>query len=125
METDCQALRDVLANDNLTAAHARWRDGILAHNIIAVRHIPGKLNVVADGLSRQWDNTDRTNDDGSEWSVNPEPRALTDVVNDMFTIDCVDEEQQKLRQRFVNEPMFLEVIDAILNICKSLFSEQY
>lgn len=66
IETDCQALKEVLTNDNLTAAHARWRDGILAHNIVAVRHIPGKLNVVADGLSRQWDNADRTGNDGSE-----------------------------------------------------------
>lgn len=116
VETDCQALKDVLTNDNLTATHAQWRDGILAHNIIVVRHIPGKLNVVADGLSRQWDNTDRAGNDGSDWSVNPKPKALTDVVNDVFAIDRVDDKQQKLRQRFANEPMFLEVIDAILNI---------
>jgi len=51
IETDCQALKDVLSNDNMSAAHARWRDGIIAHNIIAVRHVPGRLNVVADGLS--------------------------------------------------------------------------
>ena len=34
IETDCQALRDVLLKDKLNAAHARWRDGILAHQII-------------------------------------------------------------------------------------------
>ena len=33
VETDCQALRDVLMNDKLSATHARWRDGVLAHNI--------------------------------------------------------------------------------------------
>ena len=51
VETDCQALRDHLLNDKLSATHARWRDGILAHQITDVRHVPGKLNVVVDGLS--------------------------------------------------------------------------
>jgi hypothetical protein len=50
VETDCQALRDVLMNDKLSATHARWRDGVLAHNIVDVRHIPGITNI-ADGLS--------------------------------------------------------------------------
>ena len=62
IETDCKALKDVLSNDNISAAHARWRDGILAHNIVAIRHVPGRLNVVADRLSRQWDNTSRTDE---------------------------------------------------------------
>ena len=38
-------------NDNLSATHAHWREGILAHQIIDVRHVPGHVNVVADGLS--------------------------------------------------------------------------
>jgi len=33
IETDCQALRNHLMNDKLSATHARWRDGILAHQI--------------------------------------------------------------------------------------------
>src|SRR3978361_1852909 len=40
VETDCQALRDVLISDKLSATHARWRDGVLAHRIVDVRHIP-------------------------------------------------------------------------------------
>ena len=36
VETDCQALRDVLMNDKLSATHARWRDSVLAHNIVDV-----------------------------------------------------------------------------------------
>ena len=36
VETDCQALRDILINDKLSAMHARWRDGVLAHNIVDV-----------------------------------------------------------------------------------------
>jgi hypothetical protein len=50
VETDCQALHDHLLNDKLCATHARWRDGILAHQITDIRHVPGRLNV-ADGLS--------------------------------------------------------------------------
>lgn len=55
IETNCQALRDMLLNNHLNAAHARWRDGILAHRIVDVCHIPGKLNVIVDRLSRQWE----------------------------------------------------------------------
>jgi hypothetical protein len=51
IETDCQALQDVLMSDQLNAAHARWRDGIIAHKIMDMHHVPGKLNVIADGLS--------------------------------------------------------------------------
>ena len=36
VETDCQALRDVLMNDKLLATHARWCNSVLAHNIIDV-----------------------------------------------------------------------------------------
>ena len=36
VETDCQVLRDVLMNNKLSATHARWRDGVLAHNIVDV-----------------------------------------------------------------------------------------
>lgn len=115
IETDCKALKDVLSSDQISSAHARWRDGIIVHNIVAVRHVPGRLNVVADGLSRQWDNTERNDQDDTQWSVNPDPEATSGLVNDIFTLDKLPQEQQKLRERFQNEPLFLEVIDAILN----------
>jgi hypothetical protein len=51
IETDCQALRDVLMSDNLNATHARWCDSVLAHQIIDVCHIPGHINLVGDGFS--------------------------------------------------------------------------
>jgi hypothetical protein len=69
VETDCQALRDHLMNDKLSATHARWRDGILAHQITDVRHVPGRLNVVADGLSRANEGTQNEEGDGSGWTV--------------------------------------------------------
>src|SRR3984885_15792765 len=52
LETDCQALRDVLLSDALHAMHARWRDGVLAYNILDGKRIPGTNNI-ADGISRQ------------------------------------------------------------------------
>ena len=55
VETDCQALRDILMNDKLSATHARWRNSVLAHNIVDVWHIPGVTNI-ADGISRQYEN---------------------------------------------------------------------
>ncbi|TFY82945.1 hypothetical protein EWM64_g1070 [Hericium alpestre] len=66
VETDCQALRDVLLSDGLNSIHARWRDGILAYQIIDVKHVPGRLNVVADGLSRKAEGLPHTENDGSE-----------------------------------------------------------
>ena len=41
IETDCQALRDHLVNDKLSSTHARWRESILAHQTIDIRHVPG------------------------------------------------------------------------------------
>jgi hypothetical protein len=36
VEIDCQALQDVLLSPELNATHARWHDGVLAHQIIDV-----------------------------------------------------------------------------------------
>ena len=63
VRTDCQALRDVLMNDKLSAMHARLRDSVLAHNIIDVQHVLGVTNI-ADGLSRQYENTPGSDKDG-------------------------------------------------------------
>jgi hypothetical protein len=69
IETDCSAMRSTLLNPQLNVVHARWREGILAYHIVDIRHIPGKLNVVADGISRKWENTPPIPGDGSEWMV--------------------------------------------------------
>jgi hypothetical protein len=66
IETDCQALHDTLLSKKLSAIHACWRDSILAHQIINIRHIPGKINVVADGISHQWEGQDPSKGDSSE-----------------------------------------------------------
>jgi reverse transcriptase-like protein len=79
VETDCQALRDVLMNDKLSATHARWRDGVLAHNIVDVRHIPGVTNI-ADGISRQYENIPKSGTDGNEWDVDPDWESRAGLV---------------------------------------------
>jgi len=38
IKTDCIALRDTLLSDKLSLTHARWRDGILAYQLVDVRH---------------------------------------------------------------------------------------
>jgi hypothetical protein len=117
IETDCQALRDILRSEKPNAAHARWRDGILAHHIIDVRHVPGKTNVVADGLSRYGEGTENVEGDGSEWTVSEDWEAAQGLVNDVWTTEVLsDPIVTALKERFVEEPLFLEVIDALLMI---------
>ena len=114
VETDCQALRDVLMNDKLSATHARWRDGVLAHNIIDVRHVPGITNI-ADGLSRQHENTPKTDGDGSEWDVDPDWESGAGLVYSMNYIS-IPPQIQTLRDRFSATPLFRDVVDALEGI---------
>ena len=118
VETDCQALRDVLMNDKLSATHARWRDGVLAHNIIDVRHIPGVTNI-ADGISRQYENTPKSGNDGSNWEVDSDWESGAGLV---YGINCVSipPSTQNLRDRFETTPLFRDVIDALEGIQSGL-----
>jgi hypothetical protein len=114
LETDCQALRDVLLNDALQATHARWRDGVLAYDIMDVKHVPG-INNIADGISRQYEGMLKEQGDGSEWDVCPDPDTLTGVVQDLFQV-ATPNEHANLYARFVNEPIFAHIIDALLEL---------
>jgi hypothetical protein len=117
VETDCQALRDHLLNDKLSATHARWRDGILAHQIVDIRHVPGKSNVVADGLSRADEGSDNEEGDGSDWTVSEDWEANVGLTHDIFQLSNDETtEIANLRERFKDEPIFAEVIDAILGM---------
>ena len=103
-------------NEKLPAAHARWRDGILAHQIVDVRHIKGKNNPVGDGLSHQWaPGTERTAEDGSTWSVNPDWEERTGLAHDIFALTPTDgvDPPDDLETRFTAEPLFLQVVLAI------------
>jgi hypothetical protein len=118
IETDCQALRDVMLNDKLNAAHARWRDGILAQQITDVRHVPGKINVVADGISQKWEGLPRQVGDGSEWTVCEDWEEATGLVNDILHV-APSNDMTRLKERFKDEPVFTEVLDVLLAINNS------
>jgi hypothetical protein len=106
IETDCQALRDHLMNDKLSATHARWRESILAHQIIDVRHVPGRVNVVADGLSRANEGLPNEDGDGSQWTVSEDWETAAGLTHDIFYItDPTTPEVTQLRERFKDEPI--------------------
>jgi hypothetical protein len=117
IETDCQALRDVLVSTDLNATHARWRDGVIAHQITDVRHIPGRVNLVGDGISRKDEGQPRQPGDSSEWSVTPDWETARGLTYDLFTVTTTPTEpQRQLRERFKDENVFIEVIDALFGI---------
>ena len=113
---DCklQALWDVLLSDRLNATHARWWDSILAYKIVDVHHIPGITNI-ANSISRQYEGTPKGFGDGSEWRVSPNIDEATGVVQELFMVN-VPPEISTLREHFADEPLFLEVINALLEL---------
>ena len=115
LETDCQALRDTLSNDKLNATHARWKESVLQHHIVDVRYRPGKDNKAADGISRQFTSLPKVTGDGHEWTVGEDWYSDTGLSNDMFQITTTAE-HDKLRTRFAAEPMFLSILDALLEL---------
>jgi hypothetical protein len=52
LETDCQAVKDMLRNECMTGVRASWREAITGARIIELVHKAGATNWVADGLSR-------------------------------------------------------------------------
>jgi transposase InsO family protein len=55
--TDCEAIAGILSKQTVSAAHTRWREFILAHDIVRFTHRAGEKNVAADLLSRRRNNT--------------------------------------------------------------------
>ena len=119
IQTDCQVLCDMLLNNKLPSAHARWWDGILAHQIINVRHIKGKNNPVGDHLSCQWAlGSEWTATDGSVWSINPDWEEQTGLVHDIFKLTPAADNMDvtdSLETCFSAEPLFQQVILALYN----------
>jgi transposase InsO family protein len=114
IETDCQALRDCLLRDKMSVHHSRWKESILARNIIAIRHRPGVENPVADGLSRMWEGHERTDTDGSSWSVLPNWEATKGVVNDILSISYVPPQNHLLETQFAGDLFFEPIVKHLL-----------
>ncbi|TFK64745.1 hypothetical protein BDN72DRAFT_774190, partial [Pluteus cervinus] len=104
-------------SETLNATHSRWRDGVTSHQIIDVRHVPGKINVVADGLSRAMEGVAKEGGDGSEWTVSEDWETGHGLVHDLFAVSphsrTLTTEEEALRIRFESEPVFTEVLGAI------------
>lgn len=98
-----------MLNDKLNAVHARWRDRILAQQIIDVRHVPGKINIIVDGISRKWEGLPRQMGDGSEWTICEDWEATAGLINDILHV-APDSETEVLKERFKDEPIFKEVL---------------
>jgi hypothetical protein len=92
-------LRDHLTNKKLNATHSRWRDGVLDHHIVDVRHRPGHLNPVADGLSRQYVGKEVRAGDGHEWTVCEDWEARTGLTHDIFAVGEVAETTEAAAMR--------------------------
>ncbi|EMD37978.1 hypothetical protein CERSUDRAFT_48557, partial [Gelatoporia subvermispora B] len=73
--------------------------------------------VVADGLSRSREGLPRTNADGSAWSVCEDWESEAGLVNDLFLLEEVSAlPTHPLIARFQEEPLFREVVEAILDL---------
>ena len=118
VETDCQALQDDLMNDELSATHARWQDSMLAHNIIDVQLIPGVKNI-ADGLSRQYENTPRSEYDGSSWTVSPDWEEQAGLIFGINQV-AMELDAQTLLEWFKDEPVLKGVVEALVGMKSKL-----
>jgi hypothetical protein len=80
-------------------------------------NVPGRLNVVADGLSRASEGTEIRIGDGSDWTVSEDWEANAGLIHDIFQLtDASTPEVAQLREQFKSEPIFAEVIDTILEL---------
>jgi transposase InsO family protein len=113
LETDCQAVRDVLWNPKLNATHSRWKESVLGHHIVDIRHRPGKTNKAADGISRQYSGLPQVAGDGHEWTVSEDWEAASGLSHDLFLVAPVPD-HEVLLLRFKDEPMYLSIIEALL-----------
>src|SRR6266481_3131314 len=119
IETDCQALQDVLLNKRQSATHARWEESIICRNIVDIWHRPGVSNVVADVISRKWSEArgPSTGKDGADWTVWPDWEASKGIVNNIMLIgDRMDREVEVhtgMHECFKEDPWLSEVVEAL------------
>ncbi|KAF8755144.1 hypothetical protein RHS01_05401 [Rhizoctonia solani] len=108
IETDCKALADLLGNNKLNLTHKRWRESIIARNIVAVRHKPGVKNIVCDRLSRMHEGR-RNKNEGREGSVDPGWESAHDLVNNLYLL-TTDTDSNALWDRYAEDDYFREIV---------------
>ncbi|KAG2738033.1 hypothetical protein P692DRAFT_201731996, partial [Suillus brevipes Sb2] len=58
----------------------------------------------------------RAEGDGSAWSVSEDWESAHGLVNDLLLVQLTDSMVSDLRERFAQEPLFLEVIEALQDL---------
>ncbi|KAF8715671.1 hypothetical protein RHS02_09979, partial [Rhizoctonia solani] len=110
VETDCKALADLLGNKKISSTHERWRNTIVAHRIVAVRHRPGAENPVCDGLSRMWQyREDSEEGNGREETVDPDWEAHKGLLVEVQYV-MEDTEAGETLRRFDGDEYFGDIV---------------
>ncbi|QRV90579.1 Retrovirus-related Pol polyprotein from transposon [Ceratobasidium sp. AG-Ba] len=109
IETRCKALADLLNNDKLNSTHKRWRESIIARNIIAVQHKPGAKNKVANGLSQMYKHCPQENAPGRKMTVDPGWETRQDIINNVYHL-ITDNPTADLIKRFEKDPHFSDIL---------------
>ncbi|QRV96465.1 Retrovirus-related Pol polyprotein from transposon [Ceratobasidium sp. AG-Ba] len=114
IETDCKALADLLGNNKLNSTHERWRESIIAHNIVGVKHRPGSENRVCDALSRMYEGRpDDNTGPGAALSVDPGWEAAKGIINDVYHL-VNNTPTAELIRRFANDSFFTDILMYLL-----------
>ncbi|QRV95675.1 Retrovirus-related Pol polyprotein from transposon opus [Ceratobasidium sp. AG-Ba] len=110
LEMDCKALADLLGNGKLNSTHERWRESIIARNIVAVRHLPGKDNKACDALSRMYEGRPDTDEGpGRQEDVDPGWESKKGLVNDLYLL-IPDSRNADLLKRFESDEYFSDIL---------------
>src|SRR6266481_1777346 len=114
IETDCQALCDVLLNKRQSTTHTRWEESITCRNIVDIQHWPGVSNVIADVISQKWLEArgPSTGKDGADWMVQPDWEAHKGIVNNIMHIGEA-EAHAEIWECFKDDPWLSEVVEAL------------
>jgi hypothetical protein len=81
LESDARAVLDFLEKEHLPPAHARWKEAVLGHEIIEVRHRPGVSNPM-DGPTREGMSAPPSTE-----AVDPGWETETGMINDLYMAD--------------------------------------
>ncbi|QRW13257.1 Retrovirus-related Pol polyprotein from transposon opus [Ceratobasidium sp. AG-Ba] len=110
LEMDCKALADLLGNNKLNSTHERWRESIIARNIVAVQHLPGKENKACDALSRMYEGRSNTDQGpGRDLDVDPGWEARKELINDLYLL-LPDSGVGELLKRFESNEYFSDIL---------------